>query len=187
MVKLPMFCMVLILVFVVSGCEQIDKASLDEVIQKDPSFKPTLDKKQDLDSKIETMIGRLRDLKTDADSRIRAIQENFNKEKTDIDAKVTALKKELEPERFKIRENINTLRTELTAKKGMLRNLEATKRNLSNLITQKKAVNVTEKDASRWQEELTDLDKQIAAFLDEIKNLEEKIHILRIKLLALRQ
>jgi len=170
-----------------AGCEQVDTETLNKMTQEDPAFKAVLGKKQELDAKIGSLSSQLKNIKTDTYTKVRALEENFNKQKKDVDSKITALKNELEPERFKIRQETENLRGVLSNKKEMLRSMGNTRRNLTNLINQQKAVSVTKKDMEKWQERLSDLDKQIEPLAGEVRELEEKLRILRLKLIALRQ
>jgi|GEM_PF-4941815 len=169
------------------GCEQVDTETLNKITQEDPAFKSVLTKKQELDARIGAILNQLRDIKTDVYARIRALEENYTKQKRDADSKVTALKNELEPERSKIRQEMEDLRGILASKKDILKTMGNTRRNLTNLINQQRAVSVTKEDMEKWQERLSDLDKQIEPLAGEVRELEEKLRILRLKLIALRQ
>lgn len=173
--------------FLVIGCEYVDKESLDKIIQEDPLFRDILVKKQELDSKIDALLTQLREAKGKADASIRAIQEDFDKQRKEIDSRINGLKKELEPQRMKIRQELETLRITISTKKAVLRDLENTRRNLTNLINQQKAVNVTSEDMTKWQERLAALNSQIDPLIGEIRELEEETHSLRLKLIVLRQ
>jgi peptidoglycan hydrolase CwlO-like protein len=175
------------LVFGLYGCEQIDTESINKIVQEDPSFKEVLAKKEDMDSRIAFFFGQLRDLKTDTYAKIRMLQDTFDKQKTEIDAKIAALKSELDPARAKIRQEMEDLRAAVSGKKGILRDLENTRRNLTNLINQQRAVSVTAEDMAKWQERLTDLNNQIEPLSGEIREMEERIRLLRLKAIALRQ
>lgn len=170
-----------------SGCEQIDKESINKIIQEDPSFKEVLAKKDELDSKINLLLNQFQEAKAAAYANIRTIQENLNKQKQEIDSKIAAFKRELDPQRIKIRQDIEALTNTISAKKGMLRNLEGTKRNLTNLVNQQKTLNVPTADMSKWQERLAALDGQMGPLKGEVRELEEKLHMLRLKSIALRQ
>jgi len=171
----------------ISGCEQVDKESIDRIIQGDPQFKGILDKKEELDSKIALLSQQLEEAKAAAYANIRNIQDNFNKQKEEIYSKINSFKRELDPARLKIKEGIEDFNDKIAVKKDILKNLENTRRNLSNLISQQKAVNVTAEDMSKWQERLIDLDKQIEPIKGELRELEEELKSLRVKLVALRQ
>ncbi len=171
----------------ITGCEQIDKESIDKIIQEDPSFKDVLVKKDDLDAKINLLLNQFQEAKAAAYANIRTVQENLNKQKQEIDSKIAAFKKELDPQRIKIRQDIDVLANTISAKKGMLRNLDSTKRNLANLISQQKTLNVPSEDMAKWQERLAALDGQIEPLQGEVRELEEKLHVLRLKSMALRQ
>ncbi len=187
MVRLLALCMLLVFVFGLSGCEQVDTETLNKITQEDPSFKAVLEKKQELDSKAAFLTNQLRDAKNDAYAKIRTLQDNFNRQKMDVDGKIASLKSELDPVRIEIRTEVESLRSALTSKKEILKNLENTRRNLTNLINQQKAVSVTAQDMQKWQERLGDLNKQIEPIAGEVSELEEKLKILRLKLIALRQ
>jgi uncharacterized coiled-coil DUF342 family protein len=176
-----MYCVLL------SGCEQVDTETLNKITQEDPSFKAVMEKKQELDSKIAFLTNQLRDVKNDTYAKIRTLQDNFNRQKVDCDGKIASLKAELDPVRTALRTEAESLRSALAAKKEVLRNLENTRRNLTNLINQQKAVSVTAQDMQKWQERLADLNKQIEPIAGEIRELDEQLKILRLKLLALRQ
>jgi chromosome segregation ATPase len=177
----------LVVSVLISGCEQVDTETLNKITQEDPSFKPVLERKKELDSKIAFLENQLRDSKSDTSARIRTLQENFNRQKLDIYGKVASLKAELNPARLEIRQEMDSLRGQLANKKEILKNLESTRRNLTNLINQQKAVSVTTEDMRKWQERLADLNKQIEPIAGEVRELEEKLKILRLKLIALRQ
>lgn len=170
-----------------TGCEQVDPGTLNKIIQEDPSFKAVMEKKDELDKKIASLTTQLAEIKNETFAKIRVLEEDFEKEKSKIDSKISALKSELEPERIRIRQEIEAIRGALSNKKGILKNLENTRRNLSNLINQQKAVSVTAEDMAKWQERLLDLDSQIEPLAGETRDLEEKLRILRLKLIALRQ
>lgn len=187
MKKILIFCGLLAMVYGVSGCEQVDTETLNKITQEDPSFKAVLEKKRELDSKVAFLTNQLRDAKNDAYAKIRTLQDNFNKQKMDVDGKIASLKSELDPARIEIRTEAESLRSALTGKKEILKNLENTRRNLTNLINQQKAVSVTAQDMEKWQERLADLNKQIEPIAGEVRELEEKVKILRLKLIALRQ
>lgn len=187
--KLQIPGMVLIFGFWIflSGCEQLDKESINKIIQEDPSFKEVLVKKDELDSKINLLLNQFQEAKAAAYANIRTIQENLDKQKQEMDSKIAAFKKELDPQRIKVRQNIEVLASTISAKKDMLRNLESTKRNLTNLISQQKTLNVPSEDMAKWQERLAALDGQIGPLKGEVRELEEKLHVLRLKSMALRQ
>ena len=171
----------------ITGCEQVDTEMLNKITQEDPSFKAVLEKKRELDSKAAFLTNQLRDAKNDTYGKIRTLQDNFNRQKMDVDGKITSLKSELDPVRIEIRTEVESLRSSLTSKKEILKNLENTRRNLTNLINQQKAVSVSAQDMQKWQERLGDLNKQIEPIAGEVRELEEKLKILRLKLIALRQ
>lgn len=170
-----------------TGCEQVDPETLNKIIQEDPSFKALMEKKDGLDEKIASLTTQLAEIKNETFAKIRMLEEDFEKEKSRINSKISALRSELEPERIRIRQEIEALRGALSNKKAILKNLENTRRNLSNLINQQKAVSVTAEDMAKWQERLLDLDSQIESLAGETRDLEEKLRILRLKLIALRQ
>lgn len=180
-------CSLWSVVFGLCGCEQVDTETLNKIIQEDPSFKAVIDRKRELDSKVAFLANQLRDAKNDTYAKIRTLQDNFNRQKLDVDGKIASLKSELDPVRIEIRTEAESLRNALTGKKEILKNLENTRRNLTNLINQQKAVSVTAQDMEKWQERLVDLNKQIEPITGEVRELEEKVKILKLKLIALRQ
>lgn len=169
------------------GCEQVDRESLNKLAQSDPSFKQMLLKKEGLDSRITLFSNQLQDEKTRVFANIMAMQEDLNKYKQDVESKIAVLKKEMDPERARIKEKIGGLIASVAAKKSALRDLEGTRRNLTSLINQQKAVNVTSEDMKKWQERLTALNEQIEPLKGNVRELEEEIRTLRLKLAALRQ
>ena len=169
------------------GCEQVDKETLERITQDDPSFKAVWAKKQDIDGKIGALRDRLTAMRNETDSRIKTLQDNFAAQKKDADAKIDAFSGELEPERAAIREKMEIIKQALYAQKGTLRNLENTRKNLTAVISQQKGSAAAPGDMAKWQERLTDLDKQIEPLKAEIAGLGEKLRLLRLKLIALRQ
>ncbi|MDD5449930.1 MAG: hypothetical protein PHO42_04955 [Candidatus Omnitrophica bacterium] len=177
----------LTLVFGLYGCERIDSESINKITQDDPAFKNTLAAKEKLDQEINRLLTELRELKADTYSKIRVLEDDFNKRKNEISGKIAALKNELEPERVRIKEELEKLKGVLSGKKEVLKNLENTRRNLTNLINQQKAVSVTREEMAKWQDNLAGLEKEIAPLKGEVREFEEKIRLLKLKLISLRQ
>ena len=122
-----------------------------------------------------------------ANATIKTIQNNFDKQKKEVNSKIADLKKNLDPERLGIKEELKGLANTISTKKALLKNLESTKKNLTNLINQQKAVNVTPEDMSRWQERLSSLSTQIAPLKQEVIELQNKLKFSELKLIALKQ
>ncbi|MEI8175478.1 MAG: hypothetical protein WCG78_01270 [Candidatus Omnitrophota bacterium] len=184
---LPAVFFAAVMLSFMSGCEQMDRQSLDRIARQDPAFRQVLAKKERIDSKAALLSSQFQAEKDKTYAQIRLMQEELNRHKQDVDSKLAVLKRELDPERSQLQEEGQRLASLAAEKRSSLRELEATRRNLSELIRQQKAVNVTTADMTKWQERLSALNAQIDPLKTEIRVLEEKMTTVKTKSLALRQ
>ncbi len=182
------FILIPLLILLISGCSPIvDENTKKLILEKDPAFKETLDKKIILDAQITDLRAKLIEKTENTNAKINALRDELRFTQNEVNKQITALKSELDPDRGKISSEISLLRDELNSKSQSLKSLRSAKKNVEKLIKKNQSSGQTSPDIKMWSKEVNDINDKIAPLEEDIKILNSKIKFLKLKLATLRQ
>ncbi|MFH1848265.1 MAG: hypothetical protein ABH825_03500, partial [Candidatus Omnitrophota bacterium] len=164
-----------------------DKQAIEELVNLDPSFKAVMDRKKELDVKIQAHEAQIRELRGKMEDDLRIMQREFESKKVDIESKIALLKDKLAPEREDLEQALESAKMLLYAKKQELRDLVKMRSVVDKLIKRGRERATAQGEIDRWEERLNSLADQIGPLEAEIEELEEKKNIARLKLIAIKQ
>ena len=173
-----------LLIALVVGCAPTNRDELiKEALAKDPSFKAVLDKRKALDNRIETYEQELELKRTTVDRTIKQLRRDLTESVATVHKKIQHAKSQMEPDRERMNLALSKAGEELKVKRAHRASIG---RQMSQLRKSLKAEGMTDADRTRQQQQLDELSADATRVDTELKELQEHVRLLKIKLLLLK-
>ena len=157
------------------------------VLAADPAFQPALEQKSTLDVEIAGLQRELFAKKSQMDAQLKALQQGYRDAKRESDARVRGLIAQLNPQREQVRLDTTLAENQLKAQQAEVSNLKRSIVQLrASLKTTGEAVLGKEARADR-NARLNALTSQLGERQAQVKELQDHLQLLRLKLQLLRQ
>ena len=158
------------------------------VLAEDPGFHATLEKKSGLDVQIAALQRELFAKKSEIDVKLKALQQEYRAANRETDAQVKGLVAQLNPQREQVRLEMALTENQLKSQQAEVSNL---KRSIAQLRASLKnasgeAAPGREARADR-NARLESLTAQLGEHQIQVKELQDHLQLLRLKLQLLRQ
>ena len=157
------------------------------VLADDPAFRSTLEQKNTLDVEIAGLQRELFAKKSEVDLKLKALQQAYRDAKRESDARVKGLIAQLNPQREQVRLDMTLAENQLKAQQAEVSNLKRSVAQLrASLKTTGEAAPGKEARADR-NARLDALASQLGERQAQVKELQDHLQLLRLKLQLLRQ
>jgi len=168
-----------------TGCT-VSSEKKEEVLDKDPSFKHILNKKNTTNSEIADLKMELKNKRNIANAKIGTLKKEFRKEKQKINSEIKRLKAQLNSERSLVKDEKKLLSRDINEKESKLTNTEKTITDLENLIAKEGTLDISQAEVTRWQQRIKVLEGEKKKIRNELKTLRSELGILDAKIKLLR-
>ena len=157
------------------------------VLADDPAFRSTLERKSTLDVEIAGLQRELFAKKSETDAKLKALQQGYRDAKRGNDARVKELIAQLNPQREQVRLDITLAENQLKARQADVSSLKHSIAELrASLKTAGETAPGTEARADR-NARLDTFTSQLGERQAQVKELQDHLQLLRLKLQLLRQ
>ncbi len=186
--KIPALCLIgaaACLIFYGCGPRQNIEEVKSALIDFDPPFKAVLDKKAQIDLRIETLKGEFRTKQGEINSKVMELEEELKAARKELYAKTRELSTQLDPERQRANSKIEELRMKLSGKQARAASIRNSIKNQKNLLDNKKVdlpfdeKAEIERSIEKYRQELTPLEDEIAALRREIQLYRQELNLLK--------
>ena len=169
-----------------TGCTMVSSEKQEEVLDKDPSFRHILDKKNRVNSEIAGLKMELKNKKNIANAKIDTLKKEFKTEKERIGSEIKGLESQINSERSLIEDEKKLLARDIQEKESKLANTEKTIKDLENLISKEGTLDISQAEVTRWQQRIKVLEGEKKEIRSELKTLRSELGILDTKIKLLR-
>ena len=149
---------ILVLVLVLAGCGRVSESTLNEVLEKDPSFKKILDAKKR------------------ANDKIASLREE-----------ILSLRKEIEPAAERLKAQLEAKYSEYRLKRKGLRDSVSKLKNIKHFLEKKDALPLSADEISVWKRRLANLENEINGLKQDLVSLQERIRLLKTEIKILKK
>jgi hypothetical protein len=168
------------------GCAPVHRDDLvKEVLAADPSFNATLDKHQELSSRIETFERELALKRSTTEQQITALRKDLTAAAARVRAKKTQTKELMEPDRERLRLALSMAGEELRATQAQRASMGRSIAQLRKSLKQDEGSWAAEERAAR-RANLEDMLHDAQRLDQEMAALKEHVRLLKIKLLLIK-
>ena len=169
-----------------SGCSPINRDRLEQEIRRiDPAFSQTLEKHQELASRIETYQRELALKRSTVERTIAQMRKDLAASTVSVNGKVLEAKKKMEPDQERMRVELTMASEELRAKRLQRASLSRTMSQLKKAGRNTGAA-WTPAERARQDAKIKDLLADLARVDRELAVLAEHVRLLKIKQLLIR-
>jgi len=155
----------LIVSIALSGCGYVSESSLDEVLQRDPSFKKLLDSKKRLSAKIAALEDK----------------------KQRLDTEILLLRQETNPDIQKLEAKLEKTRSEYDFKKKSLKDSISSLKNIRRLLDRKSKLLLTGDEISVWNKRIANLEKEIDSTRIKLDKLKSQARLIKTEIKILKK
>ena len=173
------------LLFLGCGPQQKPEEIKAALLEFDPSFKAVLEKKAQIDSRIETMNGEFRAKQGEINSKIMELEEELKAARKDLYAKTHDLNATLDPERQKINGRAEELKVKLNGKEARASSIRSSIKNQKGLLDNKK-LSLSAQEQAELQGNVEKAKQELAPLEEEIISLRREIQLYRQELNLLK-
>ena len=179
----------LLLVFSVclTGCGRVSESALSGVLEKDPSFRKVLDKKENISAKILKLNASYKKEKDVTIKSIYALKEGLRTKKDNLKTRIAGLGKELGPEIDLLKKKLDGKTSEYKLKRKTLKEARAKLKNIRKLLKKKSDYSLSGEEISVWNKKAAALEKKIARVNKDLDELRSKIRLLRTEIKILKE
>lgn len=170
----------LLLIFSLAGCG--GRSSVEEILEKDPSFQKDLDTQKrikTLISELEKEYGSEKDL---AKQEIRAIEKELEEKRQALNSKIISLKKDLHPKIEFLRTRLQETNSIYKQKLATFKDSQKRLKNIKKLLAKKSDLTLSADETSIWNKRAGKLEKEIASLRQDIDNLRGDTRILQAEI-----
>lgn len=177
----------LIIAISLSGCGRVSENALNNVLEKDPSFKRILEEKKRVSEKILSAKNDFNEEKDITIKKARALKEGLRDKKNNLRTQIASLKKEIEPKILALKAKLVEKSSEYKSKlKGLNDSLSKLK-NIRKLLEKKSELSLSGDEVFIWDKRVGNLEKKINFLRGELDKLRSQIHLLKTEIKILKQ
>jgi len=178
---------VLILSFILAGCGKVSDATLDEVLEKDPSFRRMLDEKNRVNAKVASLNEAFEKEKKLTLKKVTSLKKKIDLLQAELKTEIDSVKNRMAPKIEGVRNELGDARATEKVKARLLKGSVQKVKNIKKLLAKKNDLSLSGDEISIWNKRASELEKEIDTLKKEIGELRDKSRLLKTEIRILTE
>ena len=179
--------LILVLLICLTGCGRVSENTLNDVLEKDPSFKRILEAKKRIKTKILSTKNDFNEEKDITIEKVRALNEGLRDKKNNLRTQIASLKQELEPKILALRAKLVEKYSEYKSRAKDLNDSLSKLKNIGKLLEKKSELSLSGDEVSIWNKRVGNLEKKINFLRGELDKLRSQTRLLKTEIKILKE
>ena len=164
------------------GCGGVSKKTIENVLDKDPSFRKIYSSKKDIDAKILTLRNNIEKEKDLTRQHVEKLRASLRSKKHTYKKEIESLKHRLDPETQELQKELLEQKKKYRAKAKELTGLLSKLKNIQKLLEKKTELSLSGDEISVWNKRIRNLERDIITSQKKLDELRSRIHLLKIEI-----
>ena len=179
--------LLIILVFFLAGCGRVSEKTIENILEKDPSFESLVSSKKRIEEKVLVLRNKLNKEKDFAIQEIKRLKTGVKYKENEYKARITSLKHQLDPEIQELQIKLVEKQAEYKGATKKLGDVVSKLGNIKKLLEKKSELSLSGDEISIWNKRVVKLEKDIASIQKKLDKLRSKVSILKTEIQILKR
>ena len=169
-----------------AGCGRVSEKTINEILEKDPSFSEILKTKKNIRAKIISLEENFKKEKDSVTAKILDIKDGMRDKKRKLSQQILSIRSEMDPKILALKAKLEERRSEYNILAKELSVARAKSKNMTKLLNKKKELSLSGDEISIWNKRIENLQRDITSYNSDLDKIKSRIRTLELEIRILR-
>jgi len=174
--------LLLLLVVLTAGCGGVSEKTINDILERDPAFKNSLNEKLRIQGKINSLKQAFLEEETVLLQNIGTLRETLRAKKNKLQMEISSLKKDIAPKILALQAELKQKYSEYGITNRDIRDYTTKLKNIKDTLTKKGDLSLSGDEIAIWNDRIEKLEQKISSLLTEREKLRARILTLRTEI-----